>query len=73
MCLEHQCAQPHEKAVHYKIPCGPWGVTHEDVFTVGSKNSICIVDNHSKFLVVKKVYTLSADDLVQTTKLIFAE
>ena len=35
------------------------------------KTLLCIVDYHSKFLIVKK--SLSADELVQMTKLIFAE
>ena len=44
-----------------------------DVFMINNKTLLCIVDYHSKFPIVKKVSSLSADELVQTTKLMFAE
>ena len=38
-----------------------------------NKTLLCIVDYHSKFSILKKVTSLSADDLAQITKLMFAE
>ena len=61
------------KGLHYEILCRPWEVVGADVFMINNKTLLCIVDYHSKFPIVKKVKALSADDLVQTTKLIFAE
>ena len=44
-----------------------------DVFMINGKNLLYVVQYHSKFQIVKKVNSLSADDLVQKTKLIFVE
>ena len=71
--LAYQQTQPQEKALHYEIPCRPWEVVGADVFMTNCKTLLCIVDYHSKFPIVKKVNSLSADDVVHTTKLIFAE
>ena len=43
------------------------------VSIINSETPLYVVDYHSKFSVVKKVNTLTADGLVQTTKLIFVE
>ena len=51
----------------------PWEVVGTKIFMVNNKILLCIVDYYIKFLIVKKVAGLSADDLVHTTKLIFAE
>ena len=64
MCLKYQCTEPHEKALHYKIPYRPWEVVGADVFMVIDNNLLCIVDNHSKFPIVNKVKSLSVYDLV---------
>ena len=40
---------------------------------INGKTLLHIVDYHSKFPIVKKVNSLSGDDLVWMTKLIFAE
>ena len=71
MCLGYQQMQPQEKALHYEIPARPWKEVGTDVFMIASRTLLCIGDYHSKFPMVKKVNSLSADDLVQTTKLIF--
>ena len=50
-----------------------WNTMHvvsADIFMVNVKPLLCIVDYHSKFWIVKKINSLSADDLVQTTKMI---
>ena len=67
--LEYQ----QERALHYEIPCRPWEVVGVDVFLINKKSLLCILDYHNKFTLVKKVNNLSADNLVQTAKLIFAE
>ena len=63
-CLEYQHIQPQERALHYKIPCRPWEVVRPDKFMVNNKTLQCTVDYYSKFPIVKKVGSLSADDLV---------
>ena len=41
-------------------------------FMVNGKIALCVVDYHSTFPIVKKVNSVSADNLVQMTKLILA-
>ena len=65
--------QPQEKALHYEILCRNLEVIGADVFMIHSKTLPCIVDYQSKLPIVKKANSLSADNLVQMTKLIFAE
>ena len=72
-CLEYQWTQPQEKVLHYEIPCRPWELVGADVSMINGKTLLCIVDYHNKFPKVKKVNSLSADNLVQMTKLTFAE
>ena len=38
-----------------------------------NKNYLCIIDYNSRFPVVKKLEGLSAESLITTTKIIFAE
>ena len=44
-----------------------------DIFQLINRDYLCIVDYHSKFLVVKKMEGLSADNLISTLKVVFAE
>ena len=72
-CLENQQTQPHKKELHYEPTCRPWEVVGTDIFMINDKTFFCVVDYHSKFQIVQKANRLSADNLVQTTKLIFSE
>ena len=36
-----------------KIPGKPWEIISTDVFILNNKNFLCIVDDHSKFLIGK--------------------
>ena len=49
-CLDFQQTQPKVKFIHYDIPCKPWEVIGEDMFTSYNKHYLCIVDYHSKCL-----------------------
>ena len=73
MCLEFQQMQPKEKMVHHSIHLRPWDVLGADVFHFNNKNYLCLVDYHSKFPVVKRMEGLSTENLIATTKIIFAE
>ena len=72
-CLEYQNTPWQEMALHSEIPCKPLQVIIVDISMVKDKTLLCIVDCYSKFPIAKKVCSLSADDLVQMAKLIFAE
>ena len=72
-CLEFQQTQPKEKIMHHNIPLRPWEVISADVFHFKNKHYLCIVDYNSKFPVVKRLDGLSADNLINMVKTIFAE
>ena len=72
-CLEFQQTQPKEKIIHHDIPLRPWEVLGVDIFHLNNKNYLCIVDYHSKFPVIKRMEGLSTENLIATTKVIFAE
>ena len=59
--------------MHYDILIRLWDIINADMFTLKNKQYLCIVDYHSKFLIVKKTEDLSADNLILTFKIIFAE
>ena len=50
----------------------PWEVLGPDMFQLNNKNYLCTVDYHSKFTVIK-MEGLSAENLIGTVKIIFAE
>ena len=43
------------------------------IFHFTNKNYLCIIDYNSKLPVIKKLEGLSAESLITTTKIIFAE
>ena len=61
------------KVLHYKIPPRQWEIVGTDVLIINAKTLLSIVDYHSKFQIVKKVNSLSTDNLVNLARLIFAE
>ena len=65
--------QPKDKMIHHDIPVILWDVISTDMFTLDNKRYLCLVDYHSKFPIVKKTEDLSADSLILTCKIIFAE
>ena len=73
MCLEFQQTQPKEKTTHHDILLRPWEALGVDVFQLSNKNYLCIIDYHSKFPVMKRMEGLSAESLIATVKIIFAE
>ena len=43
------------------------------MFALNNKNYLCIVDYHSKFLIVKKTEDMSVDNLILACKVICSE
>ena len=70
-CLEYQHTQPLEKTIQYKVPCKLWKVVGADIFSIKNKTLLCIVDYYSKFPLVRKAGSLTADDLVKAAKIVF--
>ena len=72
-CLEYQQMQPQEKMILYELPYKPWEVDNTTIFVIKNKTLLRILYCYSNFPIVKKVGSLAVDDLVQMTKIIFAE
>ena len=72
-CLQFQQMQPQERMIHHDIPLKPWEVVGADVFHYINKNYLCIVDYNSKFPIIKRLEGLSAENLTNAVKIIFAE
>ena len=73
MCLEFQQSQPKKKTIHHDILLRPWEVLEADVFQLNNQNYLCVVDYHSKFLVIKRMEGLLAESLIATVKIIFVQ
>ena len=63
--------EPKKKIIHHDISIRPWDVVGADMFHINNKNDLCIIDYHSKYLVVKKTEALSADSLITAFKVVF--
>ena len=72
-CFTFQQTQQKDKILHHDIPAKPWEVVGADMFILNNKLYLSIVDYHSKFPFIKKTEDLSADSLILTCKVIFAE
>ena len=72
-CLQFQQMEPQENIIHCNIPLRPWEGVGTDVFHYNNKNYLCIVDYHSKFPIIKRLEGLSAENLINTVKIIFVE
>ena len=72
-CLEFQQMQPKERIIHHDIPLRPWEVIRADVFHFNNKNYLCAIDYNSKFPIMKRLEGLSAENLINTVKIIFAK
>ena len=67
--LTFQQTQPKDKITNHDILVRLWDVIAADMFTLNNKQYLCIVDYHSKFLIIKKTTNLSADSLILMWKL----
>ena len=53
-CLDFQQPQLKVKFIHHEIPGKLWEAIVVDKFSLNNKTYLCIVEYHSKFLVMKK-------------------
>ena len=71
--LENQNMQLQEKAIPHELLAKPWDVVGTGIFMVTYETLLCNVYYYSKFLVVKKVGSMLAGDLIWATKFVFAK
>ena len=72
-CLEYQQTQQHENTILYEMPCKPCKVVDADIFSIKNNTLLCTVDYYRRFHIFKKADGLSADNLIRTAKIVFAE
>ena len=58
-CITFQQKQLKDNIIHFDILSKPWEVIGADMFTLNNKHYLCIVDHHSKFLIIKKIELFS--------------
>ena len=73
MSLKFQQMQPREQILLHNIPLQPREVVGADIFHFNNKNCLCIIDYNSKFPIIKRLKGLSAKNLTNAVKIIFAE
>ena len=71
--LEYHNIQPQEKTTPYEVPTKLWKVVGADIFMINNENLLCIVDYYRKFPVIKKVESLSPEDLLWAVRIVFSE
>ena len=57
----------------YEIPGKTWECVRTDIFSINNMHYLFTVDYHRKFPVIKQVKGFSADNLIKTHMIIFAE
>ena len=72
-CLDYQQMQPHEKTILYDLLSKALEVVGADIHTINDNKLLCIVDQYSRFPIMKKADGLSAVDLIRTAKIVFTE
>ena len=72
-CLGFHNTQLQERTTPYKVLTKQWEVVSTDICMINNENLLCIVDYYNEFPVMKKVEILSAEDLIQLVKIVFAE
>ena len=72
-CLEFQQMQPKEKIIHHDVPLRPWEVVRADVFHFNNINCLCVVDYNSKFPIIRRLWGLLAEHLINAVTEIFAK
>ena len=72
-CLDFQQMQPKERIIHSETLGNPWEIIGAYIFSLYSKHYLCIIDYHSRFILIKGREGLSADSLILAYKVISSE
>ena len=72
-CLDYHHTQLQENTILKRLPNKPWEIFGADIFSIDNETLLCIIDYYTKFPVMKRAERLSADDIIRTTKVLFAE
>ena len=65
ICLDFQGTQQKDKMLLHEMQGKLWESVGADIFTINNKHSLCIVDYHNRFPVIKQVKGLCADHLMK--------
>ena len=72
-CQQHQPAQIKEPLVSHDVPLHAWHTLSTDLFYWEQSTYLLVVDNYSKFPVVKKMTTTTSKSVIKLMKSIFDE
>ena len=72
-CQQHQPAQIKEPLVNHDVPPHAWHTLSTDLFYWEQSTYLLVVDNYSKFPVVKKMTTTTSKAVIKLMKSIFDE
>ena len=67
--LYFQVTQPKDKVMSHEIPGRLWKSIETGMFSFNNKHYLCVVDYHSKFLVIKQVEGFNTDNLIKHVRL----
>ena len=65
--------QSKDKTLLHQLQDRPWECVGADILSKNSKHYLCIINYHRIVLVIKQAEGLSADYLIKTCMIIFAE
>lgn len=71
-CQQYSKSNVREPLIPHPVPTLPWQKIGMDFMALGPLNFIVIVDYYSKFIVINKLISKTADSVVSTLKNIFA-
>ena len=71
--LDFKATQPKDKTMFHEILGRLWEYVGADIITINNKHYLCILDYHSRFLVIKNVEGFSVDNIIKIYKIIFSE
>jgi hypothetical protein len=72
ICQKHRYRQPREPLIQHEIPCEPWVKIGADLFTLGGKNFLVVIDYTSNYPEVAELEELSAACTINHMKDIIA-
>jgi len=73
VCQEQLPANRKEPMKPFEVPPGPWHTVGSDIFFCGNENYLLLIDYYSKFPVVRKLSTISSQQVIETMKSVFED
>ena len=72
-CQRHQASLPKEPILNHPIPPRPWHTVAMDLFTWEQNTYLLVADMYSRFPIVRRLTSLTADSIIRHLRAIFDE